>query len=137
MLFGGDLSDSYLKYACQLGADAIDGLPIPNEPGKGYCDLDQPLKIKKKIASWGMFINRTSLPYLSESYVDDGDMNMFKILLELRHAGFDGCLQPDHCPSLEGDSDETRQSLGYAVGYIKGMLASLASVCSWFPILVW
>jgi len=308
-VWGKDLADSYLKYVCQLGADAIDGLPIPNEAGKGYFDLDETLKIKKKIASWGMEINRTSLPYLSENYVkdgdgaedeledccqslrvlgeaklplgrvgfandtyawmrknhtavhrggyvyrgegvkegtvppsaedqkfywgrvchayeklvpiaqeygvklimhpsdppspdapfgglgfhrlidafpspsvgylyccgtrcqaggqplvldeihnygrknrifmvhfrnvrgsiatangfeevllDDGDMNMFKILLELRRVGFDGCLQPDHCPHLEGDNDDALQSLGYAVGYIKAMLAALAVV---------
>ena len=72
-VWGRDLADSYLKYVCQLGADAIDGLPIPNEPGRGYFDLDETLKIKKKIASWGMEINRTSLPYLSENYVKDGD----------------------------------------------------------------
>ena len=47
--------------------------PIPNEPGKGYFDLDETLKIKKKIASWGMEINRVSLSYLSKNYVKDGD----------------------------------------------------------------
>jgi mannonate dehydratase len=303
------LEDSYLKLVSQLGADALDGLPIPNAPGKGYFDLDETLKIKNKIASWGMEINRVSLPYLSENYVtdgdgaeeeledccqslrvlgeaklplgrvgfandvyqwmrknykavhrggyvyrgegvkegavpptvedqefywgrvchayeklvpiaeeygvklimhpsdppspdapfgglgfhrlidafpspsvgylyccgtrcqaggqplvldeihnygrkgkifmvhfrnvrgsiatangfeevllDDGDMNMFKILLELQSVGFDGCLQPDHCPQLEGDTDAATQSLAYAVGYIKALLAALAVV---------
>ena len=56
-----------------VGADAVDGLPIPNEPGKGYFDLDEALKIKKEIHSWGMEINRVSLPYMSENYMDDGD----------------------------------------------------------------
>ena len=46
------LEDSYLKLVCQLGADALDGLPIPNEPGRGYFNLDETLKIKKKISSW-------------------------------------------------------------------------------------
>jgi len=53
-------------------------------------------------------------------------MNMFKILLELRRIGFDGCLNPDHCPALEGDDNSTKHSLAYAVGYIKAMLAALA-----------
>ncbi len=72
-VWGRELEDSYLKFVCQIGADAVDGLPIPNEPGKGYFDLDETLKIKRKIAAWGMEINRVSLPYLSEAYVDDGD----------------------------------------------------------------
>ena len=306
-VWGRDLKDSYLRKVSQLGADALDGLPIPNEPGRGYFDLDEALKIKRKIHSWGMEINRVSLPYLSEAYVedgegaeqeledccqslrvlgeakmplarvgfakdtypwmrrryqaehrggylfrgegltdnlappspaeqefwwqrvchayqklvpiaeeygvrlimhpsdppspdapfgslgfhrlidafpnkcvgflyccgtraeaggqslvideinnygrkdrifmvhfrnvrgslataggfeevmlDDGDMSMFRILQELQRVGFDGCLQPDHCPRIEGDDDNVVQGVAYAVGYIKGLLASLA-----------
>ncbi len=305
-VWGRDLEDSYLRTVSQLGTDAIDGLPIPNEPGRGYFDLDEALKIKKKIHSFGMEINRVSLPYLSEAYVEDregaeqeledccqslrvlgesgmplgrvgfakdtfpwmrrhyqaghrggylfrgesltenltppppedqdfwwqrvchaygrlvpiaeeygvrlimhpsdppspeapfgglgfhrlidafpnkcvgylyccgtraeaggqslvldeinnygrkgrifmvhfrnvrgslatakafeevmlndGDMNMFNILEELQRVGFDGCLQPDHCPPIEGDGEETIQGVAYAVGYIKGLLAAL------------
>ena len=66
-----------------------------------------------------------------ETLLDDGDMNMFKILLELRRIGFDGCLNPDHYPMLEGDVkqvDGNRQSFAYSVGYIKALLAALACV---------
>ena len=55
-------------------------------------------------------------------------MNMFKNLLELRRVGFDGCLQPDHSPPLEGAGDAATQSLAYAVGYIKAMMAASAVV---------
>ena len=40
---------------------------------------------------------------LEETLLDDGDMNMAKILLELDRVGFDGCINPDHIPALEGD----------------------------------
>lgn len=63
-----------------------------------------------------------------EVLLDDGDMNMFKILLELRKVGFDGCLNPDHIPSLEGDGAGAHQGLAYSVGYIKALLAALAVV---------
>ena len=56
-----------------------------------------------------------------EVLLDDGDMNMFKILLELHKIGFDGCLNPDHIPSIEGGS-----GLGYSIGYIKAMFALVA-----------
>lgn len=307
-VWGRNLEDFYLRSVSQLGADAIDELPIPNEPGKGYFDLKAVLKIKKKIHSYGMEVNRVSLPYLSENYVgngdgaeeelenccqclrvlgeagmllarvgfakdiypwmrryyeakhrggyifrgeslsnnlmapspadqdfwwqrvchaydklvpiaedygvrlmmhpsdppspgapfgglgfhrlidafpnrcvgylyccgtraeaggqslvldeinnygrkgrifmvhfrnvrgslatagafeevmlDDGDMNMFKVLQELQRVGFEGCLQPDHCPSIGDDLEEDIRGVGYAVGYIKGLLAVLAS----------
>jgi mannonate dehydratase len=63
-----------------------------------------------------------------EVLLDDGDMNMFKILLELDRVGFDGCINPDHIPALEGDHGHTSLGLAYSVGYIKALLAALAAV---------
>ncbi|GGB38984.1 mannonate dehydratase [Lentibacillus populi] len=74
-----------------------------------------------------------------EALLDDGDMNMFKILLELRKVGYEGCLNPDHVPLMEGDKPNlnknwansnigwTHSSIGfaYSVGYIKALLAAL------------
>jgi mannonate dehydratase len=68
-----------------------------------------------------------------EVLLDDGDMNMFKILLELAKVGFDGCLNPDHIPRLEGDAHIDRANyashgLAYSIGYIKALLAALAGL---------
>ena len=63
-----------------------------------------------------------------EVLLDDGDMNMFKILLKLRKVSFNGCVNPDHYPRLEGDGPDSGQSLAYSVGYIKSLLAPLALV---------
>jgi len=63
-----------------------------------------------------------------EVLLDDGDMNMFKIILELNKVGFDGCLNPDHIPTIEGDGPNTNQGLAYSIGYIKAMLAALAAL---------
>ena len=63
-----------------------------------------------------------------ESLLDDGGGDMFTILRALRDVGFDGCVNPDHYYPLEGDSEsEKGQSLSYAVGYIKGLIAALES----------
>jgi mannonate dehydratase len=63
-----------------------------------------------------------------EVLLDDGDMNMFRILLELHKVGFDGCLNPDHIPQLEGDGSHAPFGLAYAIGYIKALLAALAAL---------
>ena len=63
-----------------------------------------------------------------EVLLDDGDMNMFKILLELKRVGFDGCLNPDHIPFVEGDGPSIHQGLAYSIGYIKAQLAALAAI---------
>ena len=55
-------------------------------------------------------------------------MNMFRILRELHRVGFDGCLNPDHIPHLEGDTKETSLGLAYSIGYIKALLAALAAM---------
>jgi mannonate dehydratase len=36
-----------------------------------------------------------------EVLLDDGDMNMYQILLALQKVGYEGCLNPDHHPELE------------------------------------
>ena len=61
-----------------------------------------------------------------ETLLDDGDMNMFRILLELERVGYGGCLNPDHIPQIEGDSGHTSLGLAYSIGYIKALLAALA-----------
>ncbi len=63
-----------------------------------------------------------------EVLLDDGDLNPFKILLALRQAGFDGCVNPDHIPALEGDGVAVHHGLSYSVGYLKALLAALATV---------
>ena len=310
-VWANGLDDEYLRRVTQLGADAIDGIRVPDVPGKGYPDLDELLKTKSRIHAWGLELNRVSLPVLSEKYMkdeegaeeeleaccqalrvyaeakapvirvsfarsvfpwmtrryqavhrggyrmrgesvahaedrsgpppmeeleidwqrickayerlvpiaeeydaklamhpsdtpnpdtpfgglgfhrlidafpsrsvgylyccgtraeaggsslvldeinnygrkgrichvhfrnvrgslatagafeevmlDDGDMNMFRILRALHDVGFEGCLNPDHVPSLEGDGDGDAQGLAYGVGYIKGLLAALAA----------
>jgi len=62
-----------------------------------------------------------------EVLLDDGDMNMFKLLVELKKVGFTGCINADHHPRLEGDEGGFA-ALSYAVGYIKACLAALSVV---------
>ena len=58
--------------------------------------------------------------------LDDGDMNMFKILVELKKVGFEGYLNPDHIPAIHGDTTSSYQGLAYSVGYMKALFAALS-----------
>lgn len=64
-----------------------------------------------------------------EVLLDDGDMNMARILGALQQVGFDGCINPDHIPALEGDHAPTSVGLAYSVGYIKALLAASGASC--------
>ena len=54
---------------------------------------------------------------VEEVLLDDGDMNVFKIIRELQKVGFDGCINADHIPRLEDNV-----GLAYSVGYIRHSL---------------
>ncbi len=60
-----------------------------------------------------------------EVALDDGDLDMFKILKALQATGYDGSLSPDHPMILIGD-EQRRASLAYHVGYMKALLSALS-----------
>ena len=115
-------------YCCGTRAEA-GGLPlvldeIHNYGRKGRIFMVHFRNVRGSMATAGAY---------EETALDDGDMNMFKIILELDRVGFDGCINPDHIPWIEGDrangmsgAEVSNQGLAYAVGYIKALLAALA-----------
>ena len=56
-----DLTDANFKRLSQLGVDCCDGMPLPTDD-RGVFDLDEALNLKNRIHSWGMQVNRISLP---------------------------------------------------------------------------
>jgi mannonate dehydratase len=110
-------------YCCGTRSEA-GGLPmvldeIHNYARKGRIFMLHLRNVRGSLATAGAF---------EETLLDDGDMNMFKILLELKKQGFDGCINPDHIPAIEGDSANAHQGLAYSIGYIKALFAALAVV---------
>ncbi|MDF2936804.1 MAG: mannonate dehydratase [Paenibacillaceae bacterium] len=72
-----------------------------------------------------------------ESLLDDGHMNLPKILLALHKVGYNGCINPDHITHLEMDRVYRQKghegldwvAWSYSIGYVKALLASLAEFC--------
>ena len=62
-----------------------------------------------------------------EVLLDDGDLNMFKVMLELQKVGFEGCINPDHIPTIPGDGPDRAIGWAYSIGYIKALLAALVA----------
>ena len=115
-------------YCCGTRAEA-GGLPlvldeIHNYGRKGRIFMVHFRNVRGSMATAGAY---------EETALDDGDMNMFKIIQALDSVGFDGCINPDHIPTIQGDYADgmtgdqvSYQGLAYAVGYIKALLAALA-----------
>ena len=59
-----------------------------------------------------------------ETLLDDGDLNMARILRELRNVGFSGYINPDHIPHLPGDNETLDVGWAYSIGYLKALYAA-------------
>lgn len=61
------------------------------------------------------------VPTYRETFVDDGDIDMARIVGILSDAGFDGVLIPDHTPLMECDAP-WHAGMAYACGYMQALL---------------
>jgi len=59
------------------------------------------------------------LPHFVETFVDDGYMDMYKVMRELCEVGFNGVAIADHIPLMAGDP---RVGTAYTVAYMKALL---------------
>ena len=62
--------------------------------------------------------------HFQETFIDDGDVDMLEALKAYHDVGYKGPIVPDHLPHLTVDA-ENWGSLGYALGYMKGLLRSI------------
>jgi mannonate dehydratase len=61
-------------------------------------------------------------PYYKEVFVDEGDIDMVRVLRILRKNNFDGVLIPDHTPQMSCDGS-WYAGMAYAMGYMKALLS--------------
>jgi mannonate dehydratase len=62
--------------------------------------------------------------HFSETFIDDGDVDMLKALRVYQEVGYDGMIMPDHVPKIEGDL-KSHQAFAFTFGYIKALIAAL------------
>jgi mannonate dehydratase len=67
---------------------------------------------------------RGRVPRYVESFVDDGDVDMGRIVRILHEEGFAGVIVPDHVPELDCPAP-WHAGHAYTVGYIKALIAGL------------
>jgi mannonate dehydratase len=62
-----------------------------------------------------------------EVFVDDGDLNMARVVRTLNDVGYDGVIDYDHPITITGDRPLPKQYIAFAVGYMRGLLQSLSA----------
>lgn len=76
------------------------------------------------------FRNVQGTPYkFTETFHDDGMIDMYECMKAYYEVGFAGTMRPDHVPTMEGDSNDNPaySSIGrlFALGYMKGLLEAV------------
>ena len=59
------------------------------------------------------------LPHFVETFIDDGYMDMYRVMKAMREVDFDGVLIADHIPTMANDH---RISTAYTIGYMKALV---------------
>ena len=69
------------------------------------------------------FRNVTSpLPRFTETFPDDGYLDMYRVMKTLREVRFSGTAVPDHVPELAGDSGIRRAGTAYCIAVMRALL---------------
>ena len=85
---------------------------------------------KKNVITFVHFRNvRGYRQHFHETFIDNGQMDMAKLMQGLYDTGFKGPIRPDHVPTMAGDSNSFPgySTIGtlFAIGYIRGLIDSI------------
>lgn len=64
---------------------------------------------------------RGKVPFYKETFVDEGDIDMLKVIRILKKNGYQGVLIPDHAPQMSCDAP-WHAGMAFALGYMKAAL---------------
>lgn len=99
----------------QAGGSSLVLNEINNYGRKGKIFMVHMRNVRGSLATAGAF---------EETLLDDGDLNMFTVLRELKKVGFDGCINPDHIPEIPGDTELKMAGWAYSIGYVRALLTA-------------
>jgi mannonate dehydratase len=96
------------------------------KPGEEIFDVIRYFGSRKKIFNVHFRNIRGGFLNFQETFIDDGDVDMWKAMQVYKEIGFDGMMMPDHVPKIEGDA-RGFQAFAYTFGYIKALIAALSA----------
>jgi mannonate dehydratase len=75
---------------------------------------------------------RGKAPHYRETFIDEGDVDMVRVLRTLHRNGFDGVVIPDHTPQMDCAAP-WHAGKAYALGYMRALLQQLNQTCETEP----
>ncbi len=70
---------------------------------------------------------RGKVPHYSEVFIDEGDIDIFRLLRTLRDNGFDGAVIPDHTPQMTCNAP-WHAGMAHAFGYLRAAITAIESI---------
>jgi mannonate dehydratase len=67
---------------------------------------------------------RGKVPFYKETFIDEGDVDMLRVLRILKKNGYDGVLIPDHAPQM-ACAAPWHAGMAYALGYMRAALQAI------------
>jgi len=68
---------------------------------------------------------RDKVPHYKETFIDDGEVDVLRVLEILKHNGFEGVIIPDHAPQMSCPAP-WHAGMAFALGYLKAGIQSLS-----------
>ncbi len=69
---------------------------------------------------------RNKVPYYKETFIDDGEVDILRVLAILKRNGFAGVIIPDHTPQMSCAAP-WHAGMAYAMGYMKAAMKSIGA----------
>jgi len=69
---------------------------------------------------------RHKVPHYKETFIDEGEVDILRVLSILRRNGFEGVIIPDHAPQMSCAAP-WHAGMAFAMGFIKAGLAAVES----------
>jgi mannonate dehydratase len=68
---------------------------------------------------------RNKVPHYRETFIDDGEVDILRVLMILQRNGFTGVIIPDHAPQMSCAAP-WHAGMAFALGYLKAGIQSLS-----------
>ncbi len=68
---------------------------------------------------------RGSVPRYTETFIDEGDVDMLEAMRAFKEVGYDGTLVSDHTPNLPADVEGGTIGRSFSHGYIRGLIQAV------------
>ena len=114
------------KRAMEIGDSPMHGLDFCHgcwsEMGPGVLDAIRFFGERNKILYVHFRDVQGTVPKFQESFIDEGNSDMFEVIRTLKQVGFTGFLIADHVPHMVDDTPWGHRARAYALGYMKALL---------------